>query len=117
MTTTREQEIDNAKYAFHDSAFEEQSYLHPTYYFKEGAKWADSHPKSPWISVKQDLPCNHSELISPDKSSENLTVTEYVVAVVYGYKVLTRMYEVDGKWCWETDEPTHWFAIPEPPTE
>ena len=85
--------------------------------FESGIKWADEHPKSPWISVKQDLPCNHSELISPDKSSENLTVTEYVVAVVYGYKVLTRMYEVDGKWYWETDEPTHWFAIPEPPTE
>ena len=117
MKTTREQEIDNAKYAFYESVFEEQSYHHPTYYFEKGAKWADSHPKSPWISVKQDLPCNHSELISPDKSSENLTVTEYVVAVVYGYKVLTRMYEVDGKWYWETDEPTHWFAIPEPPTE
>ena len=117
MKTTREQEIDNAKYAFHESVFDEQSYLHPTDYFEKGAKWADSHPKSPWISVKRDLPCNHSELISPDKSSENLTVTEYVVAVVYGYKVLTRMYELDGKWQWETDEPTHWFAIPEPPTE
>ena len=117
MKTTREQEIDNAKYAFHDSAFEEQSYLHPTDYFKKGAEWADSHPKSPWISVKHDLPCNHSELISPDKSSENLTVTEYVVVVVYGYKILSRMYELDGKWYWETDEPTHWFAIPDPPKE
>ena len=117
MKTTREQEIDNAKYAFHDSVFEEQSYLHPTDYFKAGAKWADENPKSPWINVKQDLPCNHSKLISLDKSSENMTVTEYVVASVYGYKVLTRMYELNGKWYWETDEPTHWFAIPEPPTE
>ena len=85
--------------------------------FQKGAKWADANPKSPWISVKNDLPCNHKELISPDKSSENLTVTEYVVVVVYGYKLLSRMYELDGKWYWETDEPTYWFPITEPPKE
>ena len=114
---TREQEINNAKNAFYERTFEEDTYFDPTDFFQEGAEWADSHPKSPWISVDKDLPCNHSELISPDKSSENLTVTEYVVAVVYGYKVLSRMYESDGKWYWETDEPTHWFAIPNPPKE
>lgn len=76
---------------------------------------ADSNPILPWINVNDDLPCNHKELISPDKSSENLTVTEYVVAVVYGFKLLSRMYELDGKWYWETDEPTHWLPIPEPP--
>ena len=27
--------------------------------FTVGAKWADSHPKSPWISVEEDLPCNN----------------------------------------------------------
>ena len=83
--------------------------------FEAGVKWTDSDPISPWISVDEDLPCNHKELISPDKSSENLTVTEYVVTVVYGFKLLSRMYELDGKWYWETDEPTHWFPIPEPP--
>ena len=62
MKTTREQEIDNAKYAFHDSVFEEQSYLHPTDYFKAGAKWADENPKSPWISVKDDLPNDETKL-------------------------------------------------------
>ena len=83
--------------------------------FRMGVIFADQNPKSPWISVKDDLPCNHKELISSDKSSENLTVTEYVVAAIYGYKVLSRMYELDGKWYWENDEPTHWFPIPEPP--
>ena len=76
---------------------------------------ADYALNNQWISVEDVLPCNHSELISPDKSSENLTVTEYVVVVVYGYKILSRMYELDGKWYWETDEPTHWFPIPDPP--
>ena len=80
-----------------------------------GLDIADSNPKSPWISVKEDLPCNHKELISPDKSSENLTVTEYVVAMIYGFKLLSRMYELDGKWYWENDEPTYWFPIPELP--
>ena len=80
-----------------------------------GLDIADSNPKSPWINVKEDLPCNHKELISSNKSSENLTVTEYVIAMIHGYKVLSRMYEVDGKWHWENDEPTYWFPIPELP--
>ena len=117
MTTTRQQEVSDAKNAFYERIVDEGVYYDPKDCFEEGTEWADSHPKSPWISVKHDLPCNHSELISPDKSSENLTVTEYVVVVVYGYKILSRMYELDGKWYWETDEPTHWFPIPDPPKE
>lgn len=117
MKTTRQQEVNDAKNAFYERICDEGAYYDPKDCFEKGAEWADSHPKSPWISVKQDLPCKHSELISPDKSSENLTVTEYVVVVVYGYKILSRMYELDGKWYWETDEPTHWFAIPDPPKE
>ena len=80
--------------------------------FIEGAKYA---LENQWINVEDDLPCNHEELISPNKSREGLTITEYVVAAIYDYKVLSRMYELDGKWQWETDEPTHWFPIPEPP--
>ena len=117
MKTTRQQEVNNAKNAFYERIFDESVYYDPKDCFEEGVEWADSHPKSPWISVKQDLPCNHSELISPNESREGLTVTEYVVAAICGYKVLSRMYELDGKWQWETDEPTHWFAIPDPPKE
>lgn len=115
---TREEEIENkaieksAEYRFEQL----YSYNNDVYSgFIQGAQWADKNPKSSWISVEDDLPCNHKELISPDKSNENLTVTEYVVAVVYGFKLLSRMYELDGKWYWETDEPTHWFPIPKPP--
>ena len=109
---TREEEIINAANELCNSFRGGKTYKLG---FEIGVKWADSHPKSPWISVKDDLPCNHKELISSDKSSENLTVTEYVVAAIYGYKVLSRMYELDGKWYWENDEPTHWFPIPELP--
>ena len=27
--------------------------------FEAGVKWADANPKSSWISVKDDLPCNN----------------------------------------------------------
>ena len=113
-----EYSIQNSPYCIGgDNFYEKARELNRNKSFEAGVIWADKNPKSPWISVKNDLPCNHKELISPDKSSENLTVTEYVVVVVYGYKLLSRMYELDGKWYWETDEPTHWFPIPEPPKE
>ena len=85
--------------------------------FKEGAELTNNNPKTPWISVKHDLPCNHSELISKEKSSKYLKATVYVVTLINGINFLSRMYEFDGKWYWENDEPTHWFAIPDPPKE
>ena len=81
--------------------------------FEAGVKWADSHPKSPWISVEEDLPCNHEELLNPDDKRN----TSYVVAIIHGYIVLSRMYRLYGKWYWENDEPTHWFPIPKLPEE
>lgn len=30
--------------------------------FEAGIKWADNNPKSLWVSVEDDLPCNHEEL-------------------------------------------------------
>jgi hypothetical protein len=29
--------------------------------FEAGVKWADEHPKSPWIRVKEDLLCNNKK--------------------------------------------------------
>ena len=31
--------------------------------FINGAEWADNNPKNPWISVEDDLPFNHKELL------------------------------------------------------
>ena len=44
--------------------------------FIEGAKWADANPKSPWISVNDDLPCNHKEMM------ENENKTKKVLEVI-----------------------------------
>lgn len=79
--------------------------------FESGVQWADDNPKSPWISVEEDLPCNHEELISIDDKRYTL----YVVAVIHGIIILSRMYKFEGKWSWENDEPTHWMPIPELP--
>ena len=79
--------------------------------YMSGIKWADAHPKSPWISVKDDLPCNHEELLNPDDKRD----TSYVVAIIHGHIVLSRMYYLNGKWHWESNEPTHWFPIPKLP--
>ena len=78
--------------------------------FLEGAKFA---LENQWISVEDDLPCNHKELLNPDGKGE----TSYVVAIIHGYVIMSRMYKLNGKWYWENDEPTHWFPIPELPKE
>ena len=80
--------------------------------FVDGANWADENPKSPWISVEDDLPCNHEELITLDEKR-----TKYVIAKIHCYTILSRMYKLDGKWHWEKDEPMYWFPIPESPKE
>ena len=79
--------------------------------FRLGAEWADSNPKSPWISVEDDLPCNHEELLNPNGKGE----TSYVVAIIHNYVIMSRMYKLKDKWYWENDEPTHWFPIPKLP--
>ena len=107
---TREKEIANAA----DRAFPTTTFYVPTFEilgFTFGACWADEHPKSPWISVKDDLPCNHEELLNPDDKRN----TSYVVAIIHGYVIMSRMYKLNGKWYWENDEPTYWFPIPKLP--
>ena len=110
---TREEEINNA---FEKALPATESYT-PFFgekvAFRLGANWADANPKSPWISVKDDLPCLHEKLISHcDK-----THTQYVIAIIHGYIILSRMYKLEGKWHWEKDEPDYWFPIPKLPKE
>ena len=110
---TREEQINNAKNIFYKRILEEGSYYDPRDCFEEGAEWADANPKSLWISVNDDLPCNHEELVSIDDKRYTL----YVVAVIHDFIIMGRMYKEDDKWYWENDEPTYWFQIPELPKE
>ena len=83
--------------------------------FEKGAEWADEHPKSPWISVKNDLPCNHKEL---------LLSTGYHTVTVFTYKKggacgMDNMIVRNGKWEWEAwkENYLYWMPIPKFPKE
>lgn len=83
--------------------------------FELGVQWADSNPKSPWISVNDDLPCNHKEL---------LLNTGYYTVSVFTYKKggacgMGNMIIRNGKWEWEAwnENYLYWMPIPKLPKE
>ena len=78
--------------------------------FLEGADFALNNQ---WISVEEDLPCNHDELFINDDKKE----TKTVLSIINGYIMLSRMYKPKHKWHWDSEEPTHWMPIPELPKE
>ena len=78
--------------------------------FIEGANFAIENQ---WISVDDDLPCNHDELFINDDKKE----TKTVLSIINGYIMMSRMYKPKHKWHWDSDEPTHWMPIPELPKE
>ena len=73
--------------------------------FLEGAEFA---LENQWIRVQDDLPCNHEELLKPDDKGE----TSYVIAIINGHIIPSRMYKLNGKWHWAYNKPTYWFPIP-----
>ena len=79
--------------------------------FIEGAKWADNNPKSPWISVEDDLPCNHKEL-----THSNYT-DRVIVLARNEFPEVEFMYKVEeGVWEWTTlKNVSYWMPIPKLP--
>lgn len=79
--------------------------------FLEGAKFALDNQ---WISVKDDLPCNHEELID----SEMPIYTLYVLVKLENEAaILLRMIKTSkGNWSWPLSV-SYWFQIPKPPKE
>ena len=87
--------------------------------FYQGAKWADKHPKSPWISVNDDLPCNHSDLVLTYNGIPFSTKRVLVMTDVHTL-FLCEMKKDDRGWIWNystKDKIVYWFPIPEPPKE
>ena len=87
--------------------------------FTVGAKWADSNPKSPWISVEDDLPCNNPNNIHFGFTNTVLVIDDenntYIAFMVKGK---------DNKWVWDSADNfaflhsiTHWMPIPKLPKE
>ena len=79
--------------------------------FIEGTKWADNNPKSPWISVEDDLPCNHEEL-----THSNYT-DRVIVLARNEFPEVEFMYKVEeGVWEWTTlKNVSYWMPIPKLP--
>lgn len=87
--------------------------------FEKGAEWADTHPKSPWISVEEDLPCNN-----PNNIHFGFTNTVLVIDEENNTYIAFMVKDKDNKWSWDSADNfaflhsiTHWMPIPKPPKE
>lgn len=77
--------------------------------FVAGANWAYECFKSPWISVEEDLPCNHDDSIYFGTTTLVLTRLEdgdFYVTYMKKSKVTNNWYWVAVK------HVTHWMPIP-----
>ena len=112
---TREEEIENKAIEHIKNCMElcnhysiDESDLEDV--FADGAEWADAHPKSPWISVKDDLPCNHKELLL-STGCHTVSVFTYKKG---GACCMDNMIIRNGKWEWEAwkEDYLYWMPIP-----
>ena len=85
-----------------------------------GLDVADSNPKSPWISVDEDLPCNHSDLVLTYNDIPFSTKRVLVMTDIHTLFLCEMKKDDDRGWIWNystKDKITHWFPIPELPKE
>ena len=82
--------------------------------FEAGAKWADANPKNLWISVNDDLPCYHENMIALVDTLGKYTY-DVLVRFDYGGISLANMncrgYKQNWRWS-ERGIITHWMSIP-----
>ena len=91
----------------------------------EGLETADANPKSSWISVEDDLPCNHKELLL----DEHRTKTVLVVLSrndnsssrhIDRFSMINKKGSSDVDWYWFNTTQytvTHWMPVPKLPNE
>ena len=98
---TREKEIEKEAYR------QEELVNMDAESFIEGAKWADTHPKSPWISVNERLP--HEE-------KNRLSIKVLVVSTKGGVQISRYDYDMKGWISPVLDiKFTHWMPLPKLP--
>ena len=76
--------------------------------------------ETPWISVKDDLPCNHSDLVLTYNDTPFLTKRVIVATDIHTLFLCDMKKDNDRGWIWNystKDKITHWFPIPELPKE
>ena len=73
--------------------------------FLEGAEFA---LENQWISVEEDLPCNHKELLNAKYETKEVFILKRG-----GFPDIDYMLKIDGKWIWfEYKSPEFWMPIP-----
>ena len=73
--------------------------------FLEGVEFALNNQ---WISVEEDLPCNHKELLNAEYQTK-----EVFILKSGGFPDIDYMLKIDGKWIWfEYKSPEFWMPIP-----
>ena len=78
--------------------------------FLEGAKFA---LENQWISVNEDLPCNHEELLEAKCQTKKVFVIKTL-----GFFDICYMQKINGKWIWFPYKSIeYWMPIPELPKE
>ena len=77
--------------------------------FIEGADFALNNQ---WISVDDDLPYNHNELIRSKEVNEGTETVEVFAVNEYGDIWDDYMIYEDGKWRWNDFEPAYWMIAP-----
>ena len=75
-------------------------------FFLEAAEFALTNQ---WISVAEDLPCNHEELLNAEYQTKKVFILK-----CGGFADIDYMLKIDGKWIWfEYKSPEFWMPIPE----
>ena len=78
--------------------------------FLEGVKFA---LENQFINVKDDLPCNHEELLNAKYETKKVLILKWV-----GFPDIDYMLKINGKWEWSIyKHPKFWMPIPELPKE
>ena len=80
--------------------------------FLEGAEFALNNQ---WISVKNDLPCNHEELIFLEGLIDGSETVEVFARNEYGDIWTDYMVYENSKWRWNDFEPAYWMIAPKLP--
>lgn len=79
---------------------------------QEGFSIANENPKSPWISVDEDLPCLHEEMVQTDFTDRVLVLMSNGCPKVE----VANMCVIEGKWEWNTlTTVLYWMSIPKLP--
>lgn len=74
---------------------------------------ADYALNNQWISVDDDLPCNHEELMSKDILFSHKETVRVLILQSDGDVETDFMVNYKGEWKWWSNRRhTHWFSIP-----